>query len=330
MTLAALRLTERHWWHGIVDLEALPDGGARAWRVPYRDPRYAIGLDYAGTPAGARIVAETDATAVRVQLRTDQDDPCPLDVLVDGARVARLPVTPGPDGTVTLATDLPAGHRVELWLPQYGCSGVLAVEFDGGRYAPAPVAPSGPRLLVHGSSITMCRQADGPTTAWPSRIALEHGWDLLNLAYAGTCLLDQPVARLIRDTPADMISLCLGVNVQTHGSHSARSLLPAVIGFLETVLDGHPDIPVVVVTPIAARPEREAPGPSGLTLSQIRGIVADGVQRVIDARPAPLVRLVDGRELLGEDELDLLVDTVHPGDAGCAVLAERIAALFAN
>ena len=329
MTPSPIRLTDRRWWHGIVDLEELPDGGARAWRVPLGDPRFEIGLDHAGTPAGVRIVAETDASAVRVALRTDQDAPCPLDVVVDGTLHVRLPVVANPSGEVVVETDLPRGSRVELWLPQFGCSGVLAVEFDATG-APVPVAPSGPRLVTHGSSITMCRQADGPTTAWPSRIALTHGYDLLNLAYAGQCLLDLPVARLIRDTPADLITLCLGVNVQTRGSHDARSLLPAVIGFLETVLDGHRDTAVVVVTPIAARPEREVPGPTGLTLAAVREIVADGVTRVVRARPAPQVRLVDGHEILGEDELDLLVDTVHPGDDGCAVIADRMATLFAK
>src|SRR5690606_11273724 len=130
---------------------------------------------------------------------------------------------------------------------------VLDVSFDAEA---APIEATGPRWITYGSSITMCRQADGPATCWPSRVALESGYDLLNLGYAGQALMDPPIARLIRDTPADLISLCLGINVQATGSHTARSLLPAVMGFVETVLDGHPEVPVLAISPLAVRPER--------------------------------------------------------------------------
>lgn len=330
MTIA-IRLTDHRWWHGAVTVEDLPDGGVRPWRVPHPDPRFDIGLVHDGTPAGVRLVASTTATALAITVRVEVSDPCPVDVVIDGTVQARLRLEPSDDqwgreglAQVSVRAELPAGDkRVEIWLPQYGCTGVLAVSFDADAF---PVEPTGPRWITYGSSITMCRQADGPATAWPSRVALRSGYDLLNLGYAGQALMDPPIARLIRDTPADLISLCLGINVQAQGSHTARSLLPAVMGFVETVLDGHPEVPVLAISPLSVRPERDVPGASGLTVSAIRDIVTDALTRVIEHRPAPHLRLVDGRTILGPDELDLLADTVHPTDAGCAVIADRIIA----
>lgn len=320
-------LLDRRWWHGVVDLEALPDGGVRAWRYPHADPRFDIGISYGGTPAGVRLAFGTRASSLLLDLVVDPDildTPCPVDVVVDGAHLHRLPI----DSPAKV--ELPGTPvTVEVWLPQYGCAGVRRLVLDGDD-APRPVPPQPRHWTTHGSSITMNRQADGPFTTWPSRVATTLGLELTNLGYAGTAVFDPPVARLIRDLPADVISLCLGINVQVMRTHNLRSLLPAVMGFVETVREGHPGTPILVVSPIACRPQRDVPNDLGLSVSGIRDAVHDGVERVQRATGDADLHLVDGRELLGPDELDLLVDDVHPGDAGCAVMAERIAPRIAS
>lgn len=344
---SALDLTDARWWHGAVDLEPLSGGGARAWRVPFGDPRFRIGLLWDGTPAGVRIVLRTTASQVRIVLRADQAEPNPVDVVVDRSLHERLPVVPGPalsspvpagqgppgsadHGTVEVTAALPGTPvTLELWMPQYGCAGVEQVVLTGDA-EPSPVDLRKRRWVAHGSSITMCRLADGPYSAWPSLVATELDLDLLNLGFGGQCLLDPPVARLIRDTPAELVSLCLGINVHGHHGHTARTLLPAVIGFVNTVLDGHPDVPLVVVSPIAVRPARDVPNRAGLTLSQVRDIVHDGVTRVIEATGASNLHLIDGRDVLGEDRLDLLVDDVHPGPEGSVAMAAALAPILGS
>lgn len=342
----ALDLTERRWWHGAVDLEPLPGGGARAWRVPFGDPRYRIGLLWDGTPAGVRITLRTTASRVSLVLRTDRPDPSPVDVVVDRSLRERLPVVPPAAGrtdagrpvepdldasaVVEVTAALPGTPTtVELWLPQYGCSGVERVVLHDDP-APSPVDPRSRRWVTHGSSITMCRQAHGPSSAWPSRVAAALDLELTNLGFGGQCLLDLPVARLIRDTPAELVSLCLGVNVHGHAGHTARTLLPAVMGFVETVLDGHTDVPVVVISPIAARPARDVANRAGLTLTEVRDIVHEGVQRIVEATGADNLHLIDGRDVLGDHQLDLLVDNVHPGDDGSAAMAGALTPMLAT
>ncbi len=83
-----------------------------------------------------------------------------------------------------------------------------------------------------------------------------------------------------------------------------------------------------MISPIAARPARDVPNVLGLSVSGIREAVHEGVQKVLAATGDRNLHLLDGRELLGPDDLDLLVDDLHPGDAGCAHIAARIAPIL--
>ncbi|GAB2845005.1 hypothetical protein GCM10027176_56010 [Actinoallomurus bryophytorum] len=67
--------------------------------------------------------------------------------------------------------------------------------------------------MHHGSSISHCCEAEGPLGTWPVVAARLAGADLLNLGLAGNAMVDHFTARTIRDRPADLISLKLGINV---------------------------------------------------------------------------------------------------------------------
>ena len=67
-------------------------------------------------------------------------------------------------------------------------------------------------------------------------------------------MLDQSVARMIRDlsrtTRLDCITLKLGINVHNQGCMGVRSFAQAAQGFIQTVRDGHPGVPLLIVSPI--------------------------------------------------------------------------------
>ena len=67
--------------------------------------------------------------------------------------------------------------------------------------------------------------------------------NLLSLGFGGQAVLDESLSRLIRDLPADAISLKLGINVHNHGCHGLRSFGQAVLGAILTIRDGHPTTP---------------------------------------------------------------------------------------
>ena len=250
-------------------------------------------------PSGGRLEMVTDATAIELEvqltiIQLDDRHRAAGRVRPRGRRRARR--RPGHTRTGTLImidwprarwTSCPAGRRpcasracppgeklVEVWLPQRG--GGRPPRGAGRRHG-RPAARRGLRRWVHyGSSISHCLEATRPTGVWPVVAARLAGVDLQSLGLAGQCQLDAFAARTIRDLPADLISCKLGINIVNGDTMRERTFVPAVHGFLDTIREGHPDVPLVLDHadllpgrrgPSRARPVFDAtgsaPSPSG-------------------------------------------------------------------
>lgn len=83
--------------------------------------------------------------------------------------------------------------------------------------------------------------------------------DLVNLGFSGNALLDPFTARAMRDAPADLISVKVGINIVNADVMRLRAFTPAVHGFLDTIREGHPTTPLLVVSPSCARCRRTPP-----------------------------------------------------------------------
>lgn len=319
--------------HGAGEI-SIVDGWARPSRLRVTEDRLIVHpelLAVADMAAGVRMAFRTDASSIRLAVKTSMPSEfveaiSPFDVVVDGTRVARRHVEG--EGFVEI-TDLGDELKdVVIWLPQFGLTHLGRLEL-GGATSVEPRTPHNLRWITYGSSITHCKEADGPCETWPSIVADTHGWDLVNLGFGGQCHLDQVVARQIRNDSADLISLCLGINVWGRSSLPQRSLEPAIIGFIDTIRDAHPQTPIVVTTPIAS-PEREnRPNEDHLTLSEIRGIVSDVVV-ALQERGDRHLHLIDGLGILGPDEAFLLDDGLHPGPDGYRLMAARLGPCLAS
>ena len=77
---------------------------------------------------------------------------------------------------------------------------------------------------------------------------------------------------MIRETPADLISLKIGINLVNTDLMRLRAFVPAVHGFLDSIREGHPDTPLLVISPIACPMHEATPGPSEMDLAGL----ADG------------------------------------------------------
>jgi len=324
-------------------------------------------------PSGVRLVFRTAATVVELDVLPSKvrfdgaplRPACPFDLLIDGGLAAQATVeggnvlvlslrsrqverVPGPPGTARFA-GLPARMKdVEIWLPHQEGVELIALRAN----APAEPTPShrGPRWVHHGSSISHGANADRPTGTWPAVAAALGGVDLVNLGLGGNALLDPFTARAIRDTPADLISVKLGINIVNTDSFRLRTFGAAVHGFLDTIREGHPVTPLVVVSPILCPMAEDVPGPSGpdpdlptlrfrnfgdpaeiaagkLTLRVIRGELL----RIVNMRSGtdPNLRYLDGLELYGPaDAGELpLPDGLHPDPAAHRRIGERFAQL---
>ncbi|MFF8387824.1 GDSL-type esterase/lipase family protein [Streptomyces kanasensis] len=327
-------------------------------------------------PSGVRLVFRTRATAVELDTlptkRVYPGAPPRPDGLYDLVVDGRLTGQAGASGGDTLTIDMVAGtaeHRagpiatvrfaglgggdkhVELWLPHNETTELIALRTD----APVePVPDHGRRVwLHHGSSISHGSDAGSPTATWPAVAAALGGVDLVNLGLGGSALLDPFTARAMRDAPADLISVKIGINLVNADVMRLRAFAPAVHGFLDTLRDGHPATPLLVLSPLHCPIHEDTPGPSAfdtaaLSTGRLRfraigdpaerangkltlRVIREELARIAERRAAddPHLHFLDGQALYGAaDYAELpLPDELHPDPASHRRIGERFAAL---
>jgi GDSL-like lipase/acylhydrolase family protein len=323
-------------------------------------------------PSGVRLAFRTTATALALDVLAThgvwRGDPEPtdtggFDLVVDGRVWAAGRTTTqgnllffdeagvydrraGGPGSV-LFCGLPTGEKeIEVWLPHHTRVELLGLRADAPMTAPAP--KEAPRWVHHGSSISHCHAAERPTETWPAVAARRAGVEVTNLGFGGNAQLDPYTARSIRALPADLISLKIGINLVNHDTFRGRGFVPAVHGFLDTIREGHPDTPLLVVSPISCPAVEDRPGPTvadpdraepwfisqtdPAELERDRlslGLIRELLERIVARRSAddPNLHYLDGRELFGPHDLADLPDNLHPNAAGYRRMGERFAAL---
>lgn len=347
--------------------------GLRPHRIPtwvgeqFPDPQLASKEAH---PSGVRVAMTTAARTVelvthptRLGYRGLERDRGSIDLVVDHQLVASDVLTGGDAYETDLQTGrtalvdgeahttrfagLAEGDKlVELWLPHN--EAVELVELRTDRPV-APAVGSGRRWVHHGSSISQGSNATTPARTWTSLAARLGGVDLRNLGVGGSCLVDPFMARVIRDTPADLVSVKLGINVVNADAMRMRTFVPAVHGFLDTIRDGHPTTPLLVVSPIHCGMHEHASGPISFDLDllargEVRFVVSDesgseeqgkltlaaireALVKIVADRNDPNLHHLDGTALFGEVDATEhpLPDALHPDTAAHELIGTRFA-----
>jgi hypothetical protein len=269
-------------------------------------------------PAGVRIAFHSDTATVAGRV-VPSAEPSLLDIFCDGRFHDSMSLA---DQGSFAFQGLPPGEKlIELWLPQFVEFRLKELELSDGATV-VPYDDPRPRWTTYGSSITHCRTAERPSQTWPAIVAREHGLNLTCLGYGGNCHLEPMIARMIRDLPADFISMKVGINIQGNGSLNPRTFGPAIIGFIEIIREKHPDTPFAVVSPIWSPPREETPNPVGFSLQGMREEVAAAVN-AIQARGDSNLHYIDGLKLFGPEYSNLLPDQLHPDPEGYKVLGRN-------
>lgn len=330
-----------------------------AWTRPrITDP----GFDFVvGMMSGVRVVTSTTADAIELEFAVTNIDPVTaspapavVDLVVDGVVRASATIAVDEqsliDGTATIRQRRPPTRvrfdglgtdpsSIELWLPHTTTAELVALRATAPLTAPDDRRPL---WLHHGSSISQCGEALRPTGTWPSIAAREAGVRLRSLGFSGNAVGDPFVARTIRDEPADLISLEIGINIVNADLMRRRMFESVVHGFLDTVRDGHPTTPILLIGPIPCPAHEHHPGPT--QLDPVTGqctsvgddrelergamsldVVRDALASVIDRRADPLLGYLDGRILLPDAEVGDLDDGLHPNAAAYARMGTRFA-----
>lgn len=368
--------------HGAVEIERTEAGWLPhrlpAWaRAQCADPQLAMAESQ---PSGVRLVFETAARTLElVVLPTKRTyagmGPRPdgvYDLCIDGKLALQASAMGGKVLCIDMAAGtasaeagapqtlrfagLPEGRKtVTIWLPHDETTELVALRADA---AISPAAPSGKRRwLHHGSSISQGSNAAHPSGTWPAVAAELGNAELLNLGFGGSALLDPFTARAMRDLPADLISVKIGINLVNTDLMRLRAFGPAVHGFLDTVRDGHPATPLLVISPVFCPIHETVPGPTlidtaalgeGRLLFRAAGrenevrqgkltlsVIREQLRAIVAQRAAsdPFIHYLDGTGLYGAaDNARLpLPDALHPDAATHRLIGERFArAVFAD
>lgn len=342
-----------------------------AWALGQaRDPQLAMAQ---AQPSGVRIAVLTDATSIEVValatrygFRGVPARPAGVfDLVVDGrlagqaglATATTVTIDPASGAAETARAEpdsvvfdgLPEGRkRIEIWLPHTESVEIIALRSDADLH---PCDDRRPVWLHHGSSISQGSNATHPTGTWPAVVAASHDLDLINLGFGGSALLDPFTARVVRDTPADLISVKIGINLVNTDLMRLRAFGPAVHGFLDTIREGHPDTPLFVISPVHCPIHEDTPGPgafdpAALATGKLRfiatgdpaevaagkltlDVVREHLARIVRERGAddPNLHHIDGLDLYGPaDAHELpLPDGLHPDTATHRLIGDRFA-----
>lgn len=269
-------------------------------------------------PAGVRIAFRSTAQTVRGRL-APQEEIGRLDLCCDGALHASLSLA---DQDRFSFEDLPPGEKlIELWLPQFGEFRLRSLELSEGSTV-VPFEDTRPRWVTYGSSITQCRTAESPIYTWPAIVARGRGLNLTCLGYGGQCHLEPMVACMMRDLPADFLSMCVGINVYGHTSLNLRTFRPAIIGFAQILRERHPETPLAIMSPICSPPRETTPNGVGFTLSAMREEVAEAVS-ALQACGDRNVYYINGLDVFGPEFAHLLSDELHPNAEGYKIMGKN-------
>ena len=307
---------------------------------------------------------ELDAFVYAVQLESIGLPlfPAVFDLIVDGQLRAVIPVDagvaflPAAEGetqfrktdqisTISFPSLEPGLKSIEIWLPHTAVVDLGEIRADAPLFA-HPDA-NDPIWVHHGSSISHCLEAQHPAGTWPAIVAKQQGFELSDMSFAGSALLDPFVSQEIRDRQADLISLKLGINLVNTASMTLRTFVPAVHGFIDTIRDGHPKTPTVLISPILCPIVEYASGPTALdpntghaisissnsilrddelTLTRIR----HSLKKLVAARSKTdrNIYYLDGLELLGKADASRLHDGLHPDALGYQLIGARFSSFL--
>jgi hypothetical protein len=372
MTLQSIPLSHPALdFRGAYEVKTTPHG-VMPRRLPARvtsqspDP----GLEFmANMPSGVRLTFRSDTSVVEldvhemgVQMKGNERLRMTFDLYEDGEFSINRAATKGPTVVIDRAT-MPPGiemlpgvvstlqfdelrdgmKTIEIWLPQCGSVEIRGLRIEAGaRIERADITR--PRWVHYGSSISHGMEAATPAHTWPGTAARIADMDLTNLGLAGQCQLDPGVARVIRDGAFDLISLKLGINVVNLDTMRDRTFAPAVQGFLDTIREGKPTTPILVVSPIFCPVAEDHPGPTiptktgirvpprtadlsygALSLKRIREML-EWIVAVRRSEGDANLHYLNGLELFGEGDVHDLPDGLHPNAAGLVRIGERFAA----
>ena len=271
----------------------------------------------ASVPVGVRIELVGDAQAIDIAYRTTSGN---LGYRGDGAGVTFSVWRNGHnvceeeailgDGLIrlTLGT-VPADKPAIIYLPEGMQPLIQSLTAVKGEIAPAP---SLPRWVAYGDWTTQGWIASGPSQGWAAIAARKAGVNLINMGYAGAGRGEIVSAEHIAALGAEIVTIAYGESCWTRIPQSLGMVGEGFKSFLDVVRQGHPNTPIVVISPVLRPDAEDVPNKLGATLADIRNAIESVTRDRVIAGDDSL-SLVAGETII---EAGHLADGIHPGDEG--------------
>lgn len=275
-------------------------------------------------PAGVRITFETNSPKLKVEFKAS-DAELEFDLVINREFVKKIIVNPN-ETSFTVDSLVAKNKLVEIYLSQQQKVALRNVYItkDADWNINASLKK---KWLAYGSSITQCHAAESPSKTWPAITADELDLDLICLGYSGQCQYDPMIARTIRDTPVDFISLCAGINTYGANCYNERTFQAVIIGFIKIIREKHPTVPIVLNSPIFGAFREETPNLVGFKLIDMRQQIKEIVE-IFNKNDDNHIFYVNGLEILSEEHIGLLPDQLHPNAEGYKLMGQNFAKEF--
>ena len=297
------------------------------WRIFHKEkdfytPNLLEGV--AEIPAGVRIAFKTNSTKLIVEFAAPEND-LTFDLFIDKEFVKTIIVNPK-DISFTVENLSTKNKLIEIYLSQQQKVSLRNVYITEDADCNTDSSQQ-KKWLAYGSSITQCREAESPSKTWPAIAANKLDLALTCLGFSGQCQYEPMIARTIRDTPVDFISLCAGINTYGANCYSERTFQAAIIGFIKIIREKHKTVPIVLSSPIYCPFAEVNPNLVGYTLIEMRKHVQEIVE-IFRKNGDNLLFYVNGLDILGEEHATLLPDDLHPNAEGYKMMGYNFADEF--
>jgi len=304
-------------------------GLIKPWRLPFQQIKLFAPSEElrqrAEEPAGIRLRFRTDSTTITLFIvPVETEEARIFDIVVNGNLHESKKLEKG-QSSITFSKLSKGIKIIEVWLSQKYPVTLNYLMIDESSTL-EPIKDKRINWITYGSSITHCKTAHSPSRTWPAIVARKHNFNLTCLGYGGNCHIEPMIAMMIRDLPADIVTLKIGINVMGHLSLSPRTFKPAIIGFVKIIREKLSNIPIFVISPISSPPRETVLNSVGFFLEKIRTEIEEAVT-IMKSYGDDNIYYISGLELFDKDLADkYLPDLLHPNGEGY----EIIGANFSN
>lgn len=166
------------------------------------------------------------------------------------------------------------------------------------------------RVVIYGTSITQGGCASRPGMAYTNILSRRLNVGFVNLGFSGSGKGEPEVARVMAGIP-DPALFVLDYEANSESAELLRKTLPE---FVHILRNGHPAVPILVVSRIrfAADLVQSVPRQDREDRRAFQKKLVESERRRGDKR----IYFTDGGDFLGEDFDECTVDGVHPTDLG--------------